>query len=187
MREEEKMFKTIIIVLVITVVTLVALAVVDNFANNITPVTSSQKQSTKESTDLEVTISGEISHEGTYLLSANSTLQDLISGAGGVTSNADSKAYNLDLALEDGWECYIAPLFDNTNTCSADPISKKCINTASAEELKTLSCFSSTVANNIVTYRTENGSFNRLEEINNVSGIGPATWEKCKKYITLSE
>ncbi len=181
------MFKTIIVVLVITVITLVALAVVDNFANNVTPVTSSQKQSSKTSTDLEVTISGEITHEGTYLLSQDSTLEDLITSAGGVTSNADPKAYNVEISLEDGWECYIAPLFDNGNTCSADPISKKCINSATAEELKTLSCFSSTVANNIVTYRTDNGSFNRLEEIKNVSGIGPATWEKCKKYITLTE
>ena len=181
------MFKTIIIVIVITVVTLVALAVVDRFANDVTTPNTSQTYSEKDNDSLEVTISGEVSHEGTYLLPMNSTLRDLIDGAGGVTSNADQKAFNLELELKDGWDCYIAPLFNNGDTCSADPIEKKCINTASAEELKKLSCFSSTVANNIVSYRAENGSFQRLEEVSNVSGIGPATWEKCKNYITLRE
>ncbi|HBE98726.1 MAG TPA: hypothetical protein DDW18_01585 [Firmicutes bacterium] len=181
------MFKTIIIVIIITVVTLVALAAVDRFANDVTAPNTSLAYSEKDSDSLEVTISGEISHEGTYLLPLNSTFRDLIDGAGGMTSNADQKAFNLDLELKDGWDCYIAPLFDNGNTCSVDPIEKKCINTASAEELKKLSCFSSTVSNNIVSYRTENGSFQRLEEISNVSGIGPATWEKCKNYITLRE
>ncbi len=182
------MFKTIIIIISITVVTLIALAVVDNFANNLgTDTTSSQTYQSSDKDSLEVTISGEITHAGTYLVSSGSTLEDLVDAAGGVTSNADPKAYNLELSLEDGWEFYIAPLFDNSNTCSADPIEKKCINTATAEQLKTLSCFSSTVSNNIVSFREENGSFNRLEEISNVSGIGPATWEKCKKYITLTE
>lgn len=181
------MFKTIIIVVVITIVTLVALAVVDRLTTDITTPSTSNIYSSESNEGLEVTIEGEISHSGTYLLPYDSTLSDLIESAGGVTSNADPKAYNLDLDLEDGWGCYIAPLFDNGNTCSADPIEKKCINTASAEELKKLSCFSSTVANNIVSYREENGSFKRLEEIENVSGIGPATWEKCKKYITLKE
>ncbi len=182
------MFKTIIIIISVTVISLIALAVVDNFANNLGTTTGSSQSSIVADKDgLEVSISGEITHAGTYLVSTGSTLNDLVEAAGGVTSNADPKAYNLDLSLEDGWECYIAPLFDNSNTCSADPIEKKCINTASAEQLKALSCFSSTVANNIVTYRQENGSFNRLEEISNVSGIGPATWEKCKKYITLTE
>ncbi len=182
------MFKTIVIIISITVITLIALAVVDNFANNIGgQTTTSQSYQNEEKDGLEVTISGEITHEGTYLITNGSTLSDLIDAAGGVNGNADPKAYNLDLSLEDGWEFYIAPLFDNSNTCSADPIEKKCINTATAEQLKSLTCFSSTVSNNIVTYRQENGDFNRLEEIKNVSGIGPATWEKCKKYITLKE
>ncbi len=182
------MFKTIIIIISVTIVTLIALAIVDNFANNIGDQTdTAQSYSYDDKEGLEVTISGEIAHEGTYLVSSGSTLRDLIESAGGVNGNADPKAYNLDLNLEDGWDFYIAPLFDNSNTCSADPIEKKCINTATAEQLKTLSCFSSTVSNNIVTYRQENGDFNRLEEIKNVSGVGPATWEKCKKYITLKE
>lgn len=182
------MFKTIIVIISVTVITLIALAIVDNFANNLgTQNNTSQSYSYDEQEGLEVTISGEISHEGTYLVADGSSLSYLIEAAGGVNGNADPKAYNLDLSLENGWDFYIAPLFDNSNTCSADPIEKKCINTASAEQLKTLTCFSSTVSNNIVTYREENGDFKRLEEIKNVSGIGPATWEKCKKYITLKE
>lgn len=181
------MFKTIIIVVIITVATLVALAVVDRLTSDVSNTSTSQEYSAKKQEGLEVSISGEVEHSGTYLLPIDSNLSDLIESAGGVTSNADPKAYDLTLDLEDGWDLYIAPLFDNGNTCSIDPIHKVCINTATAGELKEMSYFSSTVANNIVSYREENGSFRRLEEIENVSGIGPATWEKCKKYITLRE
>lgn len=181
------MFKTIIIVVIVTIVALIALAVVDRMTTEITTPTTSNVYSSEDNQSLQVTIEGEINHAGTYLLNLGATLRDLISGAGGVTSNADPKAYDLTLNLEDGWDCYIAPLFDNGNTCSADPIEKVCINTATAAELKNLSCFSSTVAEHIVSYRKENGNFQRLEDIENVSGVGPATWEKCKNYITLRE
>ncbi|MDD5884763.1 MAG: helix-hairpin-helix domain-containing protein [Erysipelotrichaceae bacterium] len=181
------MFKTIIIVVAVTVVCLIALAVVDRVTtdiNNPTPATitrSSEKQG------LEITLEGEVLHPGVYLVPLMSTLGDALSAAGGTTSNADPKAYDTTLRLEDGWECYIAPLYDNSNTCSADPIVKACINTATAEKLKGLSCFTSTVADKIVSYRSEQGLFHRLEEIKNVSGVGPATWEKCKNYITLKD
>lgn len=181
------MFKTIIIVVAVTVVCLIALAVVDKVTTDITNPTTTLNTRSSEKEGLEITLEGEVSHPGVYLVPLSSTLGDALSAAGGVTSNADPKAYDTSLVLEDGWGCYIAPLYDNSNTCSADPIVKACINTATAEKLKGLSCFTSTLADKIVSYRTEQGSFRRLEEIKNVSGIGPATWEKCKNYITLKD
>ena len=59
------------------------------------------------------------------------------------------------------------------------------INTASAQELTSLPGIGETKANNIVSYRTENGYFKTIEDLKNVSGIGDATFEKLKDYITV--
>ena len=36
----------------------------------------------------------------------------------------------------------------------------------------------------IIAYREENGGFNSIEEIKNISGIGEKTFEKIKQFIT---
>lgn len=59
------------------------------------------------------------------------------------------------------------------------------INTASAEELDTLPGIGPSIAQRIVEYRTQNGPFATIDEIINVSGIGPATFEKIKDLITV--
>ena len=59
------------------------------------------------------------------------------------------------------------------------------INTASAQELTSLPGIGETKANNIVSYRTENGYFKTIEDLKNVSGIGDATFEQLKDYITV--
>lgn len=59
------------------------------------------------------------------------------------------------------------------------------INTASAEELETLSGIGETKAAAIVQYRTENGAFKSIEEICRVKGIGDATFNKIRDRITV--
>jgi competence protein ComEA len=111
----------------------------------------------------------------------------LIEAAGGATANADPKAYDTSFLLEDKQTFFIAAIYDNGNTCAVTPISKVCVNTADKAALQGISAFSSTVAGNIVTYREANGAFKRLEDLKNVSGIGNATFEKCKNLVTLTE
>ncbi len=63
--------------------------------------------------------------------------------------------------------------------------SKVSINSAGLEELMTLSGIGEAKANAIISYRQENGNFNTIEDIKNVSGIGDAVYEKIKNDITL--
>ncbi len=42
-----------------------------------------------------------------------------------------------------------------------------------------------TKAQSIINYRTDNGPFKSLEELQNVPGIGSSTYEKLKEYICL--
>ena len=58
------------------------------------------------------------------------------------------------------------------------------INTASLEELMTLSGIGESKAKAIIEYR-EKSKFNTIDEIKNVSGIGDAAFEKIKNNITV--
>lgn len=58
------------------------------------------------------------------------------------------------------------------------------INTASAEELSALPSLTEKQAQSIVNYREENGSFQEIEELLNVEGIGENIYRRMKNYIT---
>jgi competence protein ComEA len=59
------------------------------------------------------------------------------------------------------------------------------INTASILDLESLPGIGTSKAQAIIDYRDTNGTFNTIEDIKNVSGIGDALYEKIKDYITV--
>lgn len=58
------------------------------------------------------------------------------------------------------------------------------INTATKEELQTITGIGEAKANNIIKYRETNGNFKTIEDIKNVEGIGDSLYETIKIYIT---
>lgn len=64
-------------------------------------------------------------------------------------------------------------------------IGKVSINSASAEELQTLKGVGVTKANAIVDYRTQNGKFKSIDDLVNVTGIGPKLVESNRDILTL--
>ena len=61
------------------------------------------------------------------------------------------------------------------------------LNTASESLLSYISGLNKTIAKNIVTYRNEHGKFNSREELNNVSKLGPKTYEQCVGFLRVYE
>lgn len=59
------------------------------------------------------------------------------------------------------------------------------INTASAEELDTLSGIGPSRAQAIISYREKYNGFKSIEEIKNIKGIGDAIFEQIKDMITV--
>lgn len=59
------------------------------------------------------------------------------------------------------------------------------INSASASELDSLPGIGPAYAGRIIEYREANGGFKSIEEIQNVKGIGPKTFEKLRDLITI--
>ena len=59
------------------------------------------------------------------------------------------------------------------------------INTATKEELLTITGIGESKAESIISYREENGEFKEIEDIKNVTGIGDSLFEKIKEFITV--
>ena len=59
------------------------------------------------------------------------------------------------------------------------------INTADVLRLTELKGIGEKTAQKIIDYRTQNGSFESIEDIMNVEGIGDKTFEEIKDYITV--
>lgn len=150
---------------------------------------------------LEVHVIGAVLRPGVYVFAEGSRVQDAITAAGGLTSDANVASLNLAAKLEDGQQLEVPgggggasaaaqptagfrvlPSTAPTATPAADLIN---LNTASAEEIATLPGIGPTTAQRIVEYRTEHGPFARIEDIMNVAGIGPATFDSIRGLITV--
>lgn len=59
------------------------------------------------------------------------------------------------------------------------------LNTASKEELMLLDGIGEKLAERILTYREENGPFAKIEDIQNVKGIGEKTYAKIAGELTV--
>jgi comEA protein len=58
------------------------------------------------------------------------------------------------------------------------------VNTATDQELQAIPGIGPAIAKRIVDYRAQFGNFERIDELENISGIGPMKFEKMKLQIT---
>jgi comEA protein len=61
------------------------------------------------------------------------------------------------------------------------------INTATAKDFEKLSGIGPQIAQRIVEHRTKAGGFTQIEDLTNVSGIGPKTLEKIRTQLVLTQ
>jgi len=118
----------------------------------------------------EVYIGGAVANPGIYPLKEDDTLQTLLSDAG-VETDADLSHIEL----------YVPREGEDQSPQKID------INRAELWLLEALPGIGEVLAQRIVDYRSENGPFRRIEDLLKVSGIGEATFENIKDYITVSD
>ena len=148
------------------------------------------KKEEKESIKIVVDIKGEIKNPNIYWLEEGCIIEDLINVAGGITEEGDLSKINRAQKLNDHEVVIIPNINDKESEIesiipSSNNENKVNINTASINELDTLSGIGPSKAEAIIKYREENGTFKSIEEIKNVTGIGEALFEKFKENITI--
>ena len=153
---------------------------------------------------IQVHVTGAVANPGVYALPIDSRVQDAIQAAGGFSENANDMAVNLAALLEDGAQISVAakkPTAEPFTTSGVEqgneraegqpdpsnPDSPININTATQVELESLPGIGPVTAQKIIEYRETNGPFIGIEDIQKVSGIGPATFEKLKDLITVED
>lgn len=144
-------------------------------------------------------IMGEINNPGVYQADSTMIVNDLISLAGGLTSEADLLLVNLADQLIPYQKIYIPNSeeidhslviqqnkqneFQN-NYHDSDKLPSININTANLAELQSLNGIGPSKAESIIEFRNRNGSFKTIEELMLVPGIKEASFDKIKDNIT---
>ena len=142
---------------------------------------------------LRVYVTGAVLRPDVYLLAPESIVKDALAAAGGATAEADLERVNLALQLFDQQQVHVprrgeeaspdtAPDGDRTTLLPGNKID---LNTASVAELDVLPGIGPVYAQRIVDYREANGAFAAVEDVMNVTGIGPATYAKFEDMITV--
>lgn len=156
--------------------------------------------------EIYVYVSGCVKKPGVYCLPTDSRIYQAIEAAGGMTKKADTKSCNLAEALQDGIQVHIpskkesgalqqnkSSLADNhilTDTFTDDESEKAKstkinINTASKEELMTLSGIGEVKAQAIITYRQSQGAFSQIRDLMKVEGIKEGSYKKIQDDICV--
>ena len=149
---------------------------------------------------VQVHVAGAVVRPGVYDLDKDARIRDAVEAAGGFVAEADKNSLNLAARVEDGERLDIpfvsgyvpdeaqgfVVITEGTPSGALDDDLVN-INTASLDELNKLPGIGPTTAQKIIDYRNANGSFTRIEDIVNVSGIGSAIYEAIKDLITVGE
>ena len=145
-----------------------------------------------------VHVLGAVKKPGVVRLTAGSRVQDALQKAGGLTGKADPGELNLAQPVADGQQIVVGTKGKPTGEvrdgsggtggggatgsggapgsgAGQQPVN---LNTATQAQLEELPGVGPVMAGKIIAWRTENGRFSRVEELQEISGVGPKTYAR---------
>lgn len=142
---------------------------------------------TPEPLSLFVHVAGAVEKPGLYRFPEGTRVADAIEAAGGPAPKADLDAINLADLLTDGAKVDVplrgraapAPAAASASPALVD------LNEADQASLETIPGIGPVTATAILQHRAEIGAFESVEQLLDVTGIGPATLEALRPYVTV--
>jgi len=157
-------------------------------ASPIVPGASASSSAFAEPAELMVDVAGLVRKPGVYAFEPGARVIDAIQEAGGAKPGADLTLLNLAAPLADGQQILVQKEGSAVPGTTGVPGAGGAlvnINTADETTLETLNGVGPSLATAIIQYRTEHGPFTSVDQLDDVSGIGPATLEKLRPQVTV--
>lgn len=147
-----------------------------------------------------VHVAGAVDHPGIVRLPASARVFEALEAAGGASEDADLASLNLAAPLTDGQQVFVSsPEHQSASGSGAtaagseggaggaedQPAAKINLNSASLEELKTLPRVGPVLAQRIIDFREQHGSFGRPEDLDAVPGIGEVMLASLVDLVTV--
>jgi competence protein ComEA len=143
-----------------------------------------------------VHILGRVASPGLYELAAGARAIDAIAAAGGFSDGADPAGVNLARLVVDGEQLVVPAAGEAPQPAPGGapapagppgvaPGGMVDLNTADAATLDTLPRIGPAIAARIIAWREANGGFSVVEDLQEVSGIGEATFAALRDLVTV--
>lgn len=138
-------------------------------------------------TSVYVHVAGHVVNPNVYVVPADYRIYQVIEMAGGFLEDADVSMLNLADKVSDGMKIMVYAVGEvpSSSYVQSEAGGLININTATKEQLMTLSGIGESKAMTIIEYRKQNGGFNTIEDIMKIPGIKEETFSKIKEYITV--
>lgn len=156
---------------------------------------SSSSPPPSSSGPMVVDVAGAVARPGIYRLPPGSRVADAVAAAGGPTGDADIDQVNLAELVADAEQVRVPRPGDPPPAPSARSSSPSGsattapaivnLNTATADQLDTLPRVGPATAAAIIQWRTQHGSFKAVDDLLDVSGIGPAKLEQLRPFVRV--
>lgn len=151
----------------------------------------SETEAEPQTESIYVYVCGEVLAPGVYELPGESRIYEAIDAAGGMKENASETYLNQAEILTDGQQVYVPSKEEQAGeqkisgeNRTADD-GKVNLNTATKEELMTLSGIGEVKAEAIIRYREERGGFTSVEELKEIEGIKEGVFGKVKDQVKI--
>ncbi len=147
-------------------------------------------------TTILVHVLGAVTRPGVVELPEGARVRDAIAAAGGLADDADPAELNLAAILADGTQVVIGDVAEPRGELRGDggggSVSgtggggrKLSLNSATQAEFETLPGIGPVTAGRIIAWREQHGRFSRIEELQEVDGIGPKTYGQLADLVRL--
>lgn len=172
-------------------------------ASTSAPVSPSAPQATPSPTEVQVHVVGAVKKPGVVTLHEGARVHDAIAAAGGLAPAAKLGTLNLAARVVDGMQVAVGDGQTDSGTTAPQPqapdgspeaqrappggggAAPVNLNTATQAQLESLPGVGPVMAGKIIAWRTEHGKFSSVNDLQEVDGVGPKTFERLKPLVSV--